>query len=336
MLRFSQKCANLNATSPNPMDATSQRSKNMKFGLTGIGECMVELSDNGAGLLRQSFAGDVFNTLWYARRALGVAQPVRFLSAVGADPLSEQMISSIEAAGINTAHILRVPDRRPGLYMIHLDGAERSFSYWREHSAARLLASDPSHLASAVADTGVIYFSGITLAILPPEDAEGFLRLLAERRADGTMIAFDPNIRPALWDTTERMRTMIGRAAALSSIVLPSFDDEVNAFADAAPSVTLARYLSGGAEMVVLKNGAGDVLVQQAGEGAHRFPTPPVAAPVDTTGAGDSFNGAFLAEYMSGGDVAASVKAGQTCAAEVICHRGALIDVHTPDDETPR
>lgn len=296
-------------------------------GLAGIGECMVELSENGAGLLRRGFAGDVFNTLWYAKRALGETQQVRFLSAVGTDPLSDQLLASIEASNIDTSRVRRVADRRPGLYMIHLDGAERSFSYWRENSAARLLASDRSHLSDALVGAKVVYFSGITLAILPDDDAEAFLELLAAARAAGQIVAFDPNIRPALWNDTARMKSMVAQATAHSTIVLPSFDDETKAFGDTSPEATVARYASYGADMIVLKNGEGDVQVQQNGGDVRVFATAPVAAPVDTTGAGDSFNGAFLAEYMRSQDIAAAVKAGQTCAAEVICHRGALIDL---------
>ena len=286
---------------------------------------MVELSGAGNGLLSQSFAGDVFNTLWYAKRALGEVWTVEFLSAAGTDPLSEQMLAFIESGGIDTGRVRRIPDRRPGLYMIHLDGAERSFSYWRDHSAARLLAADGEHLSEAMNDASVVYFSGITLAILSAEDAEGFLNCLAAARAGGTTVVFDPNIRPALWDTPARMRGAVERAASQATIVLPSFDDEENAFGDTDPGATLSRYMSYGAELVVLKNGAGDVLVVDKTNAATIHATEPVTAPLDTTGAGDSFNGAFLAEYLKTGDITASVKAGQICAADVVCHRGALI-----------
>lgn len=295
-------------------------------GLIGIGECMVELSETGSGLLRQAFAGDVFNTLWYAKRALGDMQEVQFLSAVGTDPLSDQMLDSIEAARIDTSRVRRISDRRPGLYMIHLDGAERSFSYWRENSAARLLASDEAHLTESLSGSSVIYFSGITLAILPPDDADTFLESVCSARAEGKIVAFDPNIRPVLWPDVGRLQAMMARAASHASIVLPSFDDEIRAFGDMNTGETLSRYASYGAEMVVLKNGEGDVLVARPDADVQTFTTDPVATPVDTTGAGDSFNGAFLAEFVRTRDVAASVRAGQACAAEVICHRGALID----------
>ncbi|HEX9857964.1 MAG TPA: sugar kinase, partial [Paracoccaceae bacterium] len=212
----------------------------------GIGECMVELSDAGPGLWRQGFAGDVFNTLWYARAMLPADGPehwqVRFFTAVGRDPISDQLIAFAEDAGITCADVPRIAGRVPGLYAIHLNEGERSFSYWRDTSAARLMMQDRSHLETVVAQADLIYFSGITLAILPPEDAAGLIRLLGDARRAGKLVAFDPNIRPRLWDSPDRMRATLLAGAGVADILLPGFDDEAMAFGDADPEATARRY----------------------------------------------------------------------------------------------
>ncbi|MGB3555637.1 MAG: sugar kinase [Jannaschia sp.] len=292
--------------------------------LTGLGECMIEMSQAEGGLYRRSFAGDVVNTLWYARRDLAEDWAVRFHTGLGIDPSSAAMEAFLNDAEIGTGTVLRVPNRRPGLYMIHLDGAERSFEYWRDSSAARMLASDDTALDAAVAGNTMVYLSGITLAILPPHDADRLLSALAEARRAGSRIAFDPNIRPALWPDPDRMRDILTLGAARADIVLPSFDDEAAHFGDATPKATADRYDPDGDRIVVVKNGPGDVCLRAAGTTRH-LDTPPVPAPVDTTGAGDSFNGAFLAAILLGRDVEDAVRAGQRRAAEVICHHGALI-----------
>ncbi len=292
--------------------------------LIGIGECMVELSQAEGGLMRKSFAGDVFNSLWYARAALSEDWSVGFLSAVGTDPTSEEMVTFIEAAGISCDPVRRLPDRRPGLYMIHLDGAERSFSYWRDTSAARQLAADPAHLAQVLGEADVAYLSGITLAILSDEDLAHLHDALAMARANGCFVAFDPNIRPALWRNSDHLKATIAKTASVASLVFPSFDDEQAAFGDTSPQASLERYCGYGAEQVVVKNGADDVLCFLGGE-TQLYTTPPVATPVDTTGAGDSFNGAFLASYLQHADGGRAIQAGQSCAAQVICHHGALV-----------
>ncbi len=290
----------------------------------GIGECMVELAQAENGLLRKSFAGDVFNTLWYARASLAPDWRTCFLSAVGTDVVSRQMLGFIENAGIDCSTVQRLENRRPGLYMIHLQDGERSFSYWRDTSAARLLAADRQKLTEAIEAASAIYFSGITLAILPDDDALALIECLASARSQGKTVAFDSNIRPALWQSPERMQHVMRLAAGASTISLPSCDDECNAFGDASSEAVLARYAAADADIVVLKDGSGDVMVK-CGESFSRYPTDHIANPVDTTGAGDSFNGAFLAEFLKAGDIAKSVAAGQKCAARVIQHHGALV-----------
>ncbi len=291
--------------------------------LTGIGECMIELASAGDDLMRKGFAGDVVNTLWYARKALPANWSAAFYSGIGTDPQSHEMRRFLSNANIDTTDLLEVPDRVPGLYMIHLDGAERSFSYWRDASAARKLASDRDRLKAVIANTGALYISGITLAILPQDDADFLIEELTNARAQGKTVAFDPNIRPRLWSDKTAMQHTIAQAAKAASLILPSFDDEAAAFGDPTPKATLERY-GGDDALVVVKNGAESVLAGQGGTHVER-PTAPVANPVDTTGAGDSFNGAFLARYLTTQDIDASILAGQTCAADVICHYGAII-----------
>jgi 2-dehydro-3-deoxygluconokinase len=290
---------------------------------------MVELSQSGDGLMRRSFAGDVLNTLWYARQGLDRAEAgkgfdVSFLSAVGTDPMSDRMLAFIGAAGIGTARVRRIADRGPGLYMIHLDGAERSFTYWRDSSAARLLAQDRRHVADAFKAASAIYFSGITLAILSKDDRAFFIGALRQAADQGRIVAFDSNIRPALWPDRVTMTSSIAAAASCATVALPSFDEEARAFGDADPQATAARYRAAGCGLVVVKNGHNDVVLSEAAT-LRAFPTPQVPDPVDTTGAGDSFNGAFLAALISGMDVAQAVRRGQACAGEVIRHHGALI-----------
>lgn len=289
---------------------------------------MVELSSAGEqGLMRLSFAGDVLNTLWYAQSDFAQSDKkwnAGFLSAVGNDPMSDQMLTFLSDAKIDTASIRRVPDRRPGLYMIHLDGAERSFSYWRDTSAAKLLATDIDHLSHAIENADALYFSGITLAILSKQDRNAMLACLKIAADAGKLVAFDPNIRPALWSGGAEMRDAITQAAASATLVLPSFDDEANNFGDADPEATAKRYQAAGCNVVVVKNGAEDVLIAD-GENRKILATPPVETPLDTTGAGDSFNGAFLAEYVENMELAAAVRAAQACSAQVICHYGALM-----------
>jgi 2-dehydro-3-deoxygluconokinase len=284
-----------------------------------IGECMVELAPMPGGGFAMGFAGDVFNTAWYLKQTVGYQVAVDFVSAVGTDDLSQQMVDFIGAAGVGTGHIVRLAGATVGLYMIRLDGAERHFTYWRGQSAARAMMSDPARILSAIGDADMVYLSGITLAILPPADRTGLLSAL---RQSGVPVAFDPNLRPVLWPDLASMCAAVTEAAGLAQIVLPSFEDEARFFGDADPAATVRRYGQG--RTVLVKNGAGDMLLSVNGGTTRLAPARPDRI-VDTTAAGDSFNAGFLGALLTGASAKDAAHKGATRAARVIGAPGALV-----------
>ncbi|WP_102957972.1 sugar kinase [Mangrovicella endophytica] len=291
-----------------------------------IGECMVELSAAPGGLLRKGFAGDTFNTAWHARRILGEDWTVAYFTATGDDALSGEMLDFFQASGIDTRYIRRLPGRTPGLYLITLKGAERSFTYWRDSSAARSLADDEEALGTAIAAADVLYVSGISLAILPAAHRARLVSALADAKNRGAIVAFDPNIRLRLWPDAAVMRTTIEAAAGAATICLPSFDDETAAFGDVSPEAAAERYRRWSGGMVVMKNGAAGTLILD--DGSSRVIQPElVSDAVDTTGAGDSFNAGFLAGLLEGCHPDDAVRRGNRLAGQVIRHHGALVAV---------
>lgn len=290
-----------------------------------LGECMVELAPAGDGLFRSGFAGDTFNTAWYLRRLLPDDWSVAYATCVGDDAVSDRMLDFMANAGVQPA-ARRIPDRTVGLYMIHLRDGERSFAYWRDTSAARLLAADPAWLGDTLTGADIVLFSGITLAIVPPRDRPALHDALARARSEGTVIAFDPNLRPRLWPDAATMCAAVDAAAGFADILLPSFEDEQTFFGDATPSATLDRYRRRGAKAVVVKNGPGEIVAWQDGSGEARYTPPPVRA-TDTTAAGDSFNAGFLAARAEGADLLSAMKAGSRVAGIVCGAPGALVDM---------
>ena len=291
-----------------------------------IGECMAELSPRAqGGDYRLGFAGDTFNTAWYlARTAPEVG--VSYFTAVGDDATSGEMRRFIRASGIDDTHVQVLPGETIGLYLIHLENGERSFSYWRAQSAARQLAKDVAALDRAIATSDVVYFSGITLAILDPSSRDVLMTALARGRAQGKTIAFDTNLRPRLWADTQTMCDAVTAAASQADIVLPSFDDEADWFGDATAEETLARYLSLGAPTVIVKNSAQSVIFEERGQRGETV-VEQVASVVDTTAAGDSFNAGVLAAVLRGEPLPQGIAAGCRLAARVVGERGALVDL---------
>ncbi|MDX8467971.1 sugar kinase [Mesorhizobium sp. VK23B] len=295
-------------------------------GVASIGECMLELSGQSGPNWRMGFAGDTFNTLW-ALHALSPDRTATYVSAFGDDPFSRDQIAFFAQNGIGIGYSPVIAGARPGLYAITLTGAERAFTYWRSDAAARRLASDPAALAKSLENQALVYFSGITLAILDDAARKTLLSAVATARRAGSLVAFDPNYRPRLWQSREAAQAAILEALAVADIALPTFPDEQMLFGDEAPQSTAAR-LGKLAGEVVVKNGEDAALVALDGT-IQPVPAVHVAAPVDTTGAGDSFNGGYLAARLAGHAPAEAARRAHQVAAAVVQVRGALAPFET-------
>ncbi|UVK36501.1 sugar kinase [Mesorhizobium sp. AR10] len=295
-------------------------------GVASIGECMLELSGQAGPNWRMGFAGDTFNTLW-ALHALSGDRPATYVSAFGDDPFSQGQIAFFAENGIGIGASPVISGARPGLYAITLTGPERAFTYWRGDAAARRLASDPAALAKNLENQSLVYFSGITLAILDSASRTTLLAAVAKTRTSGSLVAFDPNYRPRLWHSRDEAQAAILEALAVTDIALPTFPDEQMLFGDTGPQATAER-LGKLVGEVVVKNGEEPALIAENGT-LQPVPAVHVAAPVDTTGAGDSFNGGYLAARLAGHAPAEAVLRAHRVAAAVVQVRGALAPFET-------
>lgn len=290
-----------------------------------IGECMIELAPAEGGLYHRGFAGDTFNTAWTVRAlSASEAVTVRYVTAVGDDAISADLRRFIAGAGIDDSAVRVVPGKTAGLYMISLVGAERSFTYWRETSAAKLLAADPDALAAALKGIGTAYLSGITLAILSPEHREALFSALRQLRAAGGRVVFDPNVRLRLWPDAQTARSVTTEGYRNATIALPTYPDERDLFGDASPDAAADRIAALGVEEMVLKDGPEPALVVAGGKRTTVGATA-VASPVDTTGAGDAFNAGYLAARIAGRDPVEAARLAHAVAGRVITVRGALM-----------
>ncbi|HEX7391178.1 MAG TPA: sugar kinase [Acidiphilium sp.] len=292
--------------------------------LVCVGECLAEFAPTEDGSYRLNFAGDTYNAAWAAHVHLRGALPVRYATAIGTDWVSDMMLSSIAEAGIDTAFMRRIPDSSVGLYVIRVENGERSFAYWRRQSAATRLADDLDFLRCALEGAKIILISGITVAILTADRRALLREILQEARGKGAEVAFDPNFRPALWRDHDEARAEITRFLGIADIALPTFDDEKNLFGDETPGRTVERIAALGVRDIVVKNGTEPTICRFGPEDA-RIPLQTIEQPVDSTGAGDAFNGAFLAWRLMRANGTDAVAHAHEAAARAVLTRGALI-----------
>jgi 2-dehydro-3-deoxygluconokinase len=121
------------------------------------------------------------------------------------------------------------------------------------------------------------------------------------------------------------MAGVLTAAASLCDIVLPTHTDEAPLFGDKSVEETAERYLELGVEEVVVKDGAGEALIATASERVRVAPKPG-AKVVDATGAGDSFNGAYLSARLEGKGLREAAETAHQVAGVVIGQKGALVD----------
>jgi len=284
-----------------------------------IGEGMLELSRPAADW-QLAYGGDALNTAIHLARA---GHDVAFLSALGTDPMSLAAKAAWRAEGVDTSLVLDHPKRHIGLYAVATDArGERSFTYWRGETAARDMFALPSSETAwaAAAEADLIFFSLVSLAILPPLGRARLLDLANAVRARSGRVAFDSNYRPQLWRGEENPVAAREAAIACADLGLPTLDDETALTGEGDPGGIAARWAQLGCAETVVKLGAAGCRIP----GGKIIAPDRALDPVDTSGAGDAFNAGYLAARLQGADLAAAAAAGNALAARTICYPGAI------------
>jgi 2-dehydro-3-deoxygluconokinase len=296
-----------------------------------IGECMIEVSEHPDGRITRAFGGDTLNTAVYLAR-LGVS--VDYITALGDDGWSAEMLAMWRAEGVGTGRVLCLPGRLPGLYVIQTDAAgERRFSYWRDRAPARDIFSGPYADATGNALRGYthLYLSGISLSLYGASGRTALLAALDQAKAAGTRIVFDTNFRPRGWPDLDEARAAFRVMFSMADVIFASSEDLTPLFGDA--ETVLAREAP--TAEIVLKHATAACTVMALGE-RHTIAATPVAQVIDTTAAGDSFAAGYLAARLRGHAKPDAARAGHRIAGAVVQHRGAIIPREAmPKDLTP-
>lgn len=301
-----------------------------KLNVALIGECMVELQKDSDGL-RQGFGGDTLNTAVYLSRLCPSDEVnISYVTALGTDFLSDEMINTWEAENINTQLVQRLEDKLPGVYMVRVDETgERSFLYWRNEAAAKFwleYASDS--LLETIAAYDAVYLSGISIAVLPESSLERLYKLLEVCKANGAKVIFDNNYRPRLWSSKDLALKAYAKILSYTHTALLTFDDEEALYGDTAVEQCIERTKAAGVQEIVIKQGAGDCVVVNQ-DGVIFVPGTIVKKVVDTTAAGDSFAAGYLAVRLRGGSAEKAAATGHIMAGAVIQHKGAIIAIES-------
>lgn len=296
-----------------------------------IGECMVELrqTQSGAsvgqsgGLYSRGFGGDTLNTAVYLAR---LEVKVDYLTALGDDALSDEMIAAWTAENVGTRRVVRLAGKLPGLYMIQTDAnGERQFFHWRDSAAARQLMSLPEtgELLNSLMSYDIIYLSAITLSIYDAAGRDRLFAAIKRARLLGTRFVFDTNFRARGWPDRDVAREVFAAAFAAADIVLTSTEDLLALHPGESHEQLMARIPT---PELVFRLAEPVSLLRFPGTATHEVRAEPMINPVvDTTAAGDSFAAAYIAARLTGSDPVEAAQAGHRLASVVICYAGAII-----------
>jgi 2-dehydro-3-deoxygluconokinase len=298
--------------------------------IVSIGECMVEFFCEGdlsdATTFTKTFGGDTMNLLVAASR-LGAR--TGYITRVGQDPFAPFLLRSWQKEGIDTSRV-KLVEGFNGLYFIStLPGGERAFTYYRKGSAASTLEPsdlDPTYIASAK----ILHLSGITQALSPSCRATA-LEAAKVAKASGRIVSYDPNFRPRLW-SVEEARRGLAELLPYIDVILPSAPEEVTHLLGASsPKEAIEALWAQGVQMVLVKLGPEGCLVGAGGTMTH-VPAYSPESVVDSTGAGDAFDGAFLYGMLQGYSPLQAARLGAITAGLKLRGRGAIASLPTREE----
>jgi 2-dehydro-3-deoxygluconokinase len=287
-----------------------------------IGECMIELKQAEGGLFSRGFGGDTLNTAVYLAR-LGVE--VDYITALGNDPMSDEMLAGWEAEGVGTGRVARLKGKLPGLYMIQTDDVgDRRFFHWRESAAARSLMDLPETdgILDSLGTYDVVYLSAITLSIYSAQGRTKLFGALRRARKHGARIVFDTNFRASGWPDPDVARAVLHEAFAASDVVLASTEDLLPLYPDESDEQLMERIPCNEAVLKLLSPGT---IVRFEGVSKEVRAEPVTEPVVDTTAAGDGFSAAYIAARLAGVEPIEAARAGHRLGGVVVCYPGAII-----------
>ena len=290
--------------------------------IVAIGEALFELNQPSDGApFRPGYGGDTSNAMIAAARSGASAG---YFTAVGADRFGRSLVELWRAEGVDASRVIVNGAAHTGIYFVTHGPEGHEFSYLRAGSAAsRMTEADiPSDYIGAAR---ALHVSGISQAI-SSSAADAVFAAIDVARAHRVAVSYDTNLRLKLWPL-KRATAVIHEAMKSVDIALPGLDDARKLTDLEKPDAIVDFYLRLGAGVVALTLGKEGALVATPRR-RERVASIHVDA-IDATGAGDAFDGAFLAEFLRAGDPFLAARFANVAAALSTCGYGAVAPLPT-------
>lgn len=264
--------------------------------LTALGELLIDFTpegvkSNGMPLFSQNPGGAVANVACTVSR---LGRAAAFIGKVGEDMHGRFLQKTLIDAGVNTSGLILDPRYATTLAFVSLGpNGDREFSFRRNPGADTCLFPEEVD-ENLIRGSRILHVGSLSMTDQPAADATR--RALRIASAAGVTISFDPNYRHRLWSSQEAAVTAMREILPCAKLVKLSLEEAKLLFGINDPHLENTNYLTGETQCLVITMGDLGVVVHTA-DGSVHVPAYP-ADPVDTTGAGDIFWGAFLYAYL--------------------------------------
>lgn len=284
--------------------------------LVCLGEPLIEFNETSPRVFQQNIGGDINNCAVAAARS---GLTVAVISALGNDRFAKPIRQLWQQENIDDRFVTSDAQRSTGLYFVHHDEQGHHFSYARKDSAASAFKLTDEQ-RQVIKKAKVLHLSGISLAL--SEQAEKTaLEAIQIAQDNQTLLSFDTNYRSALW-SVNRAKAVINPVAKQADFLFPSLDDAKQLLGSSDKEHIVKFYQDNKTKIIALTVGKNGVYICHSDSQKHVNAYPVKA--VDATAAGDTFDGAFLAEFLRQGDALAAAHYASAASALCVCRYGAI------------
>lgn len=269
-----------------------------KLDIITLGESLIELSSDvslsKATSLDKYYGGD---TITAAVSASRLGSKVGYITRVGCDYFKEFLMDSWQAEGLDISQVRLTGDFN-GLYLLaRPKNSPKEFSYYRKKTAASKLSIEDINEAY-IESAKIFYTSGIAQT-LSLSAKEAVSKAYAIAKSKGLTTAYDPNYSPLITTPEEAKEAFEEIINYIDVLFLSDKNDAEKLIEVSSIEKVIKHFWDMGVNTVVIKSSqnkgyytgyAGDIVFCEFFS-AHT---------VDTTCAGDAFNGGFLHALSSG------------------------------------
>lgn len=253
-------------------------------------------------LFRRSLAGAEVNVCTGLTR---LGHKVEYITKLGEDPLGKYVKNFLDREGIGTSFITFDSIYKTAtMIKSKVSSGDPVTDYYRKGSAF-------SHMTAE--DIDKIDFDGVELVHvtgIPPALSlgcrEATYRLIKKAKEKGAYITFDPNLRPALWESKEMMIKVINDLASKCDLILPGISEGLILTGSSDPDKIADFYQNLGVKEIIIKEGSKGAYVRTSSK-TYRKQGFKVEKVVDTVGAGDGFAVGIISGILEGLELEESI-----------------------------